>query len=49
MDMSVPEPVRHTAARAAAAAIAAALSAGGLQVLCFSAAGSTYALGIAAI
>jgi purine-binding chemotaxis protein CheW len=49
MDMSVPEPVRHTAARAAAAAIAAARSAGGVQVLCFSAAGSTYAMGIAAI
>lgn len=49
MQMSVPEPVRQTAARAAVAAIAAARSAGGVQVLCFSAAGSTYAMGIAAI
>jgi purine-binding chemotaxis protein CheW len=49
MDMKIPEPVRQTAARATAAALAAARAAGGQQVLCFSAAGSTYAMGIAAI
>ncbi len=49
MEMNVPEPVRHAATRAAAAALAQARHAGGRQVLCFSAAGSTYAMGIAAI
>lgn len=49
MDMNVPEPVRQAAARATAAAVAAARQAGGQQVLCFSAAGATYAMGIASI
>ena len=57
MDMQVPHPVRQTAASAAAhatttataAALASARSGGGAQFLTFSAAGATYALGIAAI
>ncbi len=49
MDMKIPEAVRQTAARATAGALAAARAAGGKQVLCFSAAGSTYAMGIGAI
>ncbi len=49
MEMNVPEPVRDAATRATAAALAAARGAGGQQVLCFNAAGSTYAMGIASI
>ena len=56
MDMQVPPPLRQAAATAAHAATTAALANaragtgdGGAQFLTFSAAGATYALGIAAI
>lgn len=61
MDMQVPHPVRQAAATAAnagtatttaaatTAALASARAGGGAQFLTFSAAGATYALGIAAI
>ena len=54
MDMQVPQPVQQAAAQAAAhaataAALASARAGSGAQFLTFSAAGATYALGIAAI
>lgn len=49
MDITVPEPVRQTAARAASAALAAARGAGGAQYLTFQVAGGTYAMAIAGI
>lgn len=49
MDMSVPGAVRDAATRATAAALAGARAAGGAQYLCFTAAGDTYAMSIAAI
>lgn len=49
MEMTVPETVRQTAARAASAALAAARGAGGAQYLTFHVAGGTYAMGIAGI
>lgn len=49
MEMTVPDTVRQTAARAASAALAAARDAGGSQYLTFHAAGGTYALAITGI
>ncbi len=54
MDMQVPHPVQQAAAQAAAhaataTALASARAGNGAQFLTFSAAGATYALGIAAI